>query len=333
MKYFANYYIIIALLFTSCTSNASVKDSVASSNISIERFDSTFYNYLNSNTNEHQVEFKSQYPLLLSAIGSVTINDDDINSNKFFPTLENYYSNDVLLSIYKDALKTFSNVSQYEAELSKADVIIAEKYNGRHLPKLSMHISGFKENTLVLENQISISTDKYLGVDYPVYQQFFEKYQRMQMQPKYIVRDYLKAWIISEIPPLIVPAKTLLQEMIQEGKVLYILSELLPEWEREGLIGYTPQQLQWCVKNESNIWKSIVSKKHLYNNEYFLNQKYIEEAPYTAPISTQSPGRVGAWIGWQIVNSYAKEKGASIDNIMHSDAQKILQESKYLPSL
>lgn len=331
MKYIASFFLLLILQF-GCTSKAStISESIQT--IHIERFDSVFYHYLKNPNTEYKNKLQHDYLPLLSALGSVTINKSDVKDKQFFPLIESYFSNDALQNIYRDAMKTFSDTHQYEEELSKANGLISEKYQGKHLPKLAMHISGFKENTLVLENQISISIDKYLGADYPMYRQFFEGYQRSQMQPKMITRDYLKAWIISEIPIVALPVKSLLQEMIHEGKVMNILSQFLPEWERTDLIGYTSEQMNWCTSNETNIWKSIIQQKHLYNDEYFLNQKYIEEAPYTTPISQQSPGKLGVWVGWQIVDMYARNTGASIEQIMKADAQKILQDSKYNPSI
>ena len=58
----------------------------------------------------------------------------------------------------------------------------------------------------------------------------------------------------------------------------------------------------------------------------------MDDAPYTATISTDSPGRLGAWIGWQIVKAYAENTGASFDEIITEvNMQTILKQSKYNP--
>lgn len=79
------------------------------------------------------------------------------------------------------------------------------------------------------------------------------------MQPEDIVKDYIKAWLISDV---IKPAdnETLLSAMIDEGKVLYALSILLPGEDADNLIGYTFQQSAWCKNNEKDIWQKIVKK-------------------------------------------------------------------------
>lgn len=332
------FFILIPLHFSSCagkTVSSEILQSLTDENSSIEivkinRFDSLLY--LSLLDNKLQDTLVSTYPHLLSALGSVAINQANIENNAFFPALSSYFKNDILFKIYTDALSTFRQVNPYETELEQANKLIYKEFNGRSLPKIAMHVSGFKANTLVTQNEISISIDKYLGSNYSIYHNFFENYQRYQMQPKFVTRDILKAWIIDEIPVVASPAKTLLEEIIYEGKILYALSILLPEWRKEDLIGYDSEQYKWCVDNETTVWKSIIEQKHLYNNEYFLNQKYISEAPYTAPISSKSPGRVGCWIGWQIVSSFAINSGKNINEILNTnDAQLILKEARYNP--
>jgi len=236
----------------------------------------------------------------------------------------------MLSRIYDDALSTFSDLSAYEKELSIANQNISENFPNKSLPKLYVHVSGFKENAMVVNEGISISIDKYLGTDYPAYKQFFEDYQRIQMQPKMIVRDYLRAWLLSDA--ITAPQKAvLLDEIIREGKVLYSLSKLLPDWSNEDLIGYTPEQITWCTENEKQIWTTVVQKNHLYEQDYQIINKYINEAPYTATLTPNSPGRTGAWLGWQIVKSYVSKKNVPLSLLMNIEAQQLLKDAGYAP--
>jgi hypothetical protein len=62
-----------------------------------------------------------------------------------------------------------------------------------------------------------------------------------------------------------------------------------------------------------------------------MKQKYISERPHTIEVSPDCPGRIGLWVGWQIVNEYARQNPkASLPELMEIiDAQKILRGSKY----
>jgi hypothetical protein len=59
----------------------------------------------------------------------------------------------------------------------------------------------------------------------------------------------------------------------------------------------------------------------------------VKESPFTSFFGNQSPGRVGAWTGWQICRSWVqKNPNKLLKDLMNElDAQKILAESKYKP--
>ena len=64
-----------------------------------------------------------------------------------------------------------------------------------------------------------------------------------------------------------------------------------------------------------------------------MKQKFLGERPNVYEIGDKCPGRIGRWLGWQIVEAYAEETGASVQAIMsEKDASKILRMSKYKPS-
>jgi uncharacterized protein YjaZ len=60
---------------------------------------------------------------------------------------------------------------------------------------------------------------------------------------------------------------------------------------------------------------------------------YLNDGPFTSEISQESPGRLGIWIGWRIIDSYMRNnKQVSLTALMaNGDAQKILEQSQYKP--
>ena len=321
-------FIIIAFIGCSGTvksdSNHTQQDK-----ISILRFDKDIYNYLQHPDTEKENNLKEKYTELLPAFGRIAMEHNDAAT--LFPALNDYFSNSMLLKIYKDALDTYKDVTSYEDQLSSVNNIIEDQLTGKKLPQLAMHVSGFRENVIIVDNLISICTDKYLGSEYQAYTEFFQPYERQQMQPEYIVRDYLRAWLMSDIIKAGSDSENLLTAMVNEGKVLYALSVLLPDSDVNDIIGYTSDQTKWCKDNEKNVWQTIVKQNYLYATDHMLITRLINDAPSTSVVSPQSPGRVGAWMGWQIVNQYAKNKGFLLEDILSMDAQTILKGAKYNP--
>ena len=325
-------YLLISVIvsFIGCSSTIKKeKDDNQQEKISITRFDKDVYNYLQSPNSEKETELKQKYPLLLPAFGRIAMDNSDPAT--FFPSLKEYFSHSMLMQIYKDALKTFNDVTLYEEELTSANVLISENFAGRKMPELAMHVSGFKENVIILNDLISISVDKYLGSDYNAYQNFFQPFEYQQMQPKYIVRDYLKAWLMSEVIKPTSEKEDLLSAMVTEGKILYALSYLLPKQGANDIIGYTDTQLTWCKENEKDTWQKIVKQNYLFSDDHMIITRLISDASQTSLISQNSPGRIGSWVGWQIVDKFAKKKNISLLEIINTDAQTILKDSKYNP--
>ncbi|MEN9917602.1 MAG: hypothetical protein RL662_38 [Bacteroidota bacterium] len=315
---------------SSITTTANAQDTISQA-VVIKRFDNELHTLLQTDSSTLSTSLQIAYNDFLRAFGSVTINNSEYKKADYYAALKKYYTNPLLSQIYKDALDTFKIVSSYEAELSEANKLIGLYFKDKKLPYLSMHISGFKANTIVMHNLISISTDKYLGADYPQYKDYFAPYQLVQMQPKMITRDYLRAWCLSELPTN-TKRKDVLSEMINEGKILYALQLLLPTWSEADLIGYTPDQYTWAKENIKDSWKTTIEQNYLYNTDHMVIVKYMEEAPYTATISTQSPPRLGAWLGWQIIKQYAQNTQASLAQIQEEmDYQKIIKSSKFNP--
>ncbi|HUQ96666.1 MAG TPA: hypothetical protein VM010_03305, partial [Chitinophagaceae bacterium] len=95
--------------------------------------------------------------------------------------------------------------------------------------------------------------------------------------------------------------------------------------------GYTQKQLDWVTENEGNIWPVIV-KENLYSIEPSVIQTYIGEAPFTQTMTEASPGNIGQWIGWRIVQKFAdRNKKISVPEIMQMPAKEIVEGANYRP--
>jgi len=329
-----SYLLVLVLSLISCSGTTKVSaQQEPVQDVTIHRLDKVLYNELKlpvMNVEELNTKI-NPYKSLVSALGKITIDETlEDNPATFWNDLQKYYNNPILNKVYKDALSTFYNIKVYEEQLSKAASIIQEEFEGKKLPALYIHVSGFRENVIVLDKTVSISIDKYLGSEYPLYKDYFQGYERQQMQPKYIARDYLRAWLMSEIMQPEENAN-MLSAMVYEGKVLYALSILLPDMDKNDIMGYTSAQSSWAKDNEKKTWRWLVKQNHLFSTDHMLITRFIVDSPYIHEISKESPGRLGAWLGWQMVKQYADKKGFLLKDILEMDAQTILEGAKYNP--
>ena len=158
--------------------------------------------------------------------------------------------------------------------------------------------------------------------------------------PNYILRRYnsehLPAIIMKFISSQYVkPGKgeSMLAEMIDFGKTYYLLDKIMPCTPQRVLIGYTEQEWEESFEFESIIWANFVENEILYETNHLIKQKFLAERPNVYEIGDRCPGRIGAWLGWQIVNAYMEKSDISIQELLNeTDHNKIFTQSGYKPN-
>lgn len=192
-------------------------------------------------------------------------------------------------------------------------------------------------------NELMISMDYYIGSGYPYYRGVsgINDYDTINLSRDMMARDMMLGWAYYSFPDPGDGKGRLLDEMLYQGKLLYVVEACMPKEKPEKLMGYTKDQWEWSVKNESNMWNKVKDMNHLYTYDHLTISKYINPAPHTvffpfneADMSTpEAPGKGGIWLGWRIISSYMKNnKGATLADLMaETNSQKLLEESGYNP--
>ncbi|SNC77472.1 gliding motility-associated lipoprotein GldB [Hymenobacter gelipurpurascens] len=199
------------------------------------------------------------------------------------------------------------------------------------IPPVKTFVSGLSQDLSVSDSLLVISTDFFIG----------PKAAWRPKVPQYILRRYTKPHALPMVA-LSISSKynqkqttnqTMLGEMVQFGKALYFAEKVLPCTPDSLLIGYTNKEIAGVAFNEGKIWAYFIEKNLLYNTAPFTIQKYVGERPNIPEIDKTCPGRVGAWVGWQIVRKYmAEHPNVTLKQLMaEKNAQHILNDSKYRP--
>lgn len=295
----------------------------------IQRFDKDLYQYLINNEPD---TFLEKYKGLLDVFGERVIQIGKTDSAGFYERLRAYFSEPTLMSLYRSELDSLNDISDISGELSHGLNILLEHFPQLPPPEIYIHVSGFSQNVIVNDELLSLSAEKYLGADYPLYQSFFYDYQRQLMSRDRIVPDYLLGFMMANFP-FIGNEDVLLDKILYEGKLRYILSRLLPDRQVWDFTGYSKDQYLWCSNNQSRIWKTILGNQHLFVSNYLTTTQYLKEAPHTAFLPDESPARVGVWVGYQIIISYMKQNPqTSLQQLMEmTDYNELLKQSKYKP--
>ena len=127
---------------------------------------------------------------------------------------------------------------------------------------------------------------------------------------------------------------TFLEEMIYFGKQLYLKDLLIPFKDNNQKIGYSSAQYEWAEENEFYIWQYFVEKELLYETDRKLLLRFIIPAPFSRfnlELDSESPGRLGQYIGWQIVKSYMENKETPLLQMLQMEATEIFNNAKFKP--
>lgn len=189
-------------------------------------------------------------------------------------------------------------------------------------------------SAVTVDSAVGVGLDMYLGKDYPYYASVqIPDYQIRRCEEEFIPVNVSRA-IYQDMVPFEAEGKTLLDLMLQKGKELLFLEYTLPDANDELLMGYTPEQLQWCRDNEGMIWSYFAKQKLLYSTHWQDILRYVNDGPNSTGMPPESPGNIGSWIGWQLARKYLAEHPELKWNQFIFDqmpAQSVLQASKYKP--
>jgi len=311
------FIIALTLALISCDNKSKVEKAVEAIplEIKVERFDKLFFETPPQDLNKLKKEFPYFFP---------SGNDDSVWINKI--------KNPLWRELYTEVQKKYSNFEPVQKELETLFKHIKYYFPQTKTPKVITVISEMDYNNKVIyaDSLVIISLELYLGKDHKFYQ--FPNYLKQNFQKEQILPDVVSSFSTQKIPPVL--DNNLLEQMIYFGKQLVIKDLLLPDYKDDEKMGYTPEQVKWCQENESYMWRYFIESELLYSNDQKLNNRFINPAPFSKfylEIDNESPGRVGSWIGWQIVRSFMKNNEVSLEELLKMNAKEIFEKSKYKP--
>ena len=248
--------------------------------------------------------------------------------------LNAFISNPASQVLQQEINAVFGELEQLKQDLEQAFKYLRYYYPQWKIPHVYTAVTGFAGNDLLVsDSAIVIGLDYYLGEG--------ATYRPLEF-PQYILKKYRQEYIVPSIILLMssglnkteVEDKSMLAEMVYYGKAYYFTSQILPHTPDSLLIGYSGEEINDINQNEDVIWAHFVEKQLLYETSHFTKKKYMDERPKTLEIGNKCPGRIGEWLGWEIVDKYARQQQLSLPELMEvSDARQVFMQSNYKPQV
>lgn len=311
--------LVLLFFFFSCDTKNKNEKAVEAIPLDVQviRFDKIFFETAPKDLPKVKKEFPFFFP---------EGNDDSVWLEKM--------QNPLWRELYTEVQNKFSDFNPYKKQL--VDVLKRIKYNFPkvQVPKKVYTIISemdYTNKVIYADSLMIISLEMYLGKEHKFYQ--FPNYIKQNFEPRQLLPDVVESFARRQVMPA--RENNFLSAMIYAGKGLYLKDVLLDEeYTDEEKMGYTLEQLKWCEENEDYIWRYFIEGQLLYSDDQKLIPRFVSPAPFSKfylEIDNESPGRVGAWIGWQIVRSYMKNNEVSLPQLMKTPAKEIFEKSNYKP--
>lgn len=308
----------ILLLLISCGKDNQLEAEIAKIEVdlNIERFDLAFANA----SPKDLPQLKNAFPFLFS----VRI-PDSIWAQQMTDTLQQQLSFEVEKTfknfddIHDDVYRLFQHLKYYDNTFSEPRVVTVTSF------------VDYRNKTIVTDTIAIIALDTYLGSDHEFYADI----------PRYVTQNMNKSQIVSDLADdystkyiFQTERKSLLDEMVYFGKQLYFKDVMIPFKSDAEKIGYTQEQLDWSIANEAQIWSYFIEREMLYSTDNSLTSRFIADAPFSKfylELDNESPGRVGQYIGWQIVKAYMEKNDVNFMDMLQKEALEIFENANFKP--
>jgi len=312
------FFLVIAVNY-GCEEISKVEQEIEKINVdvNISRFDRELANATVDSISALKEKYPYLYPEQIP---------DSIWVAKLTDTLQ--------VAIIKEIEATFGDFKQQEAELEDFYKHVKYYFPKENTQKVVTVVSDVDYNyPVILTNELLLlGLVNYLGEDHRFYAGFSD-YIAAGLDKKYLLSDVASAFASKYVKyPNI--DRTFLAQMVYYGKILYLKDKLIPFNTDAQKIKYTQEDLDWAYANQEQIWRHFVENEHLFNTDKELSRRFLDPAPFSKfqlELDSESPGRLGRFVGWQIVRAYMEKNNTTIEQLLTLPAEQIYKKSNYKP--
>lgn len=309
----------VAFLFLACDKKSKVEKAVEEIPVTMKvvRFEQDFFNA----KPQDLPKLKAQYPEFFP-VGTPDAVWTEKQQNKDWRDL------------YTEVEKQYKDFSGEQTDIEDLFKHIKYYFPKVNTPQIYTVIGDmdYKNKVIYAPGKLIVCLEMCLGKDSKFYVDIPE-YIKQNFDRKQILPDIVTGFSYQVNPAP--KSKEFVAQMVYFGKELYMKDLLLPNYSDAEKIGYTEDQIKFCQGNEYYIWSYFIEKQLLYDTNPKLLSQFITMAPFSKfylELDNETPGRIGQWVGWQIVRSYMENnQNVSLEQLLKTDPKTIFEQSKYKP--
>jgi hypothetical protein len=257
------------------------------------------------------------------------------NDSAFINDRYDRFTNPAIDTLLTETHRVFGNGQELKNAFEEALTNLKYYYPAFPTPRVKTIITGLETDIFVNDSLVLVGIDYYLGSG-AKYKPYIHEYMQQRYNKDFIIPSMMLLYgIDGAFNKTSVADKTVLADMITYGKAYYFAKHMIPCVADSTLMGYTREEVEGSRKNESLIWSRLIEDEVLFSTSHQTKQKYIAERPRTLEVGEKCPGRIGQWVGWQIVKKYMEtHPDITLQQLMQmQDPAKLFKESGYKPQV
>lgn len=327
--------LVSAALISACGGDQRNKPDVSdiAVKVNIQRFDQAIFSIDTNQMSAAMAKLQAEYPTLLPLFAGNIIQDRSNPDETQEEALRDFVSIPELRHLYDTVQQVYGDLRDLEKNLTPMFQYYRYYFPQKPVPQVVAMVSEFATDAFTYGDSLcGIGLDMFLGENYPGYDpEIFPAYIRRQFHRDYIPVRLARALAqnLADAPP----GDRLIDQMLYNGKALYITDLLLPDTPDSIKMGYTRAQIEGCETNEQALWARLLEQNLLYSTDFNTFRKLVTPSPNAPVAFAETPGEAGNWLGWQIVKAYmSRHPNTSLDQLLQMhDAQQFLEQAKYKP--
>jgi hypothetical protein len=340
MKHYIIFFVAGMIYFSSCKNNHGPDVSSIKADIQVVRTENDLF-AANSILELKKITEKSApfYDIYMNEI----LGYKGIPRDSQMILLESFIKDSSIVELQKKTKVPFGDFSKVQSAteqmLRHLKYYFPEKVT--RIPNVYTYISEFGHQMFIFEDNngidgVGIGLDMFLhpAIHYKMIDPEntnFSDYITRSWDSDHVAKklcDIYVADIVGEAP-----GHRMIDQMIHNGKQLYISTLLMPEVHDTVITEYSTKQLQWCKENELQIWSFFLENKLFYETNLSKIGKYLHPSPTSPDMPADAPGRTANYVGWKIIDAYmVRYPATTVQELLKmTDAQAILEKSRYKP--
>lgn len=272
--------------------------------LKIDRMEKDLFENSKNAKSKHQFLLK-KYDKLYQYFFGFTIGAGDPFATNSHGRLNEFTQDSTMNLFYNEISKHFKDFSKYKYQLTEAFKHYKYYFPDSTIPKVTTFYSNFEHKVLEIDDRLAIGLEMFLGKENALIKQLpniYPQYLKNKMENQFLVSNVIYGFLYNRFYESL--GNDFISNILSYGKVIYLLEAMLPESAKHILMTYTKEELDWCIKNETNIWEYIIDQEILYSKDAKIIHNFTSEGPTTKGLPSESPSRVGVWIGYQIIKDY-----------------------------